>query len=340
MSLEVYPSDYSTRYQIAHAISVQETIYYNAVGKMALVVPIDDYNAEALRVGSYVYDTERDETYLLVNVKIDTNNNRITANGYTYNFRLNQRIIATAYTMTNIESGAYAVINANLRNMGRLSTATATGLTEATEAILYGGQLLDTLIPILNEAGLGHKVVFDPATLSYTFKVYKGADRTTGIHAVVFSEEQGTCSALTINDDDSTFKNVAYIKYALSDETEPVEIVGTATGDDRREIWLDTGITQSSEETVAECKSRAKYEAKTQLAKYLHRMTFNVDVDASEIGTAYNIGDVVSCSSARFGISFNARITGIKFTLDTSGESTQLVLGDPILTVLGGGLLG
>lgn len=340
MSLEVYPADYSTRYQVAHAISVSETIYYNAVGKLSLVVPIDDYNAAMLRVGSFVYDTERDETFVLVNVKIDTSNNRITANGYTYNFRLNQRVIATAYTMTNIETGAYAVVNANLRDMERISTATATGLTEATETLLYGGQLLDTLIPIFNEAGLGHKLVFDPATLSYTFKVYKGADRTEGIHAVVFSEEQGSCSSLTITDDDSTFYNVAYIKYALADETEPVEVVGTATGDERRELWLDTGITQSESETVSETTSRARYEAKTQLAKYLHRMTFTVDVDDSEIGADYNIGDVVSCSSVRFGVSFNARITGIKFTLDTNGESTALILGDPILTVLGGGLLG
>lgn len=85
------------------------------------------------------------------------------------------------------------------------------GLTERTDNIFYGGQLLDEVMPFLSEAGLGNKMVWNPDALAHTFRVYKGRDLTQGIHAVVFSEEQGTAQDLIINDDDSTLKNYAYV---------------------------------------------------------------------------------------------------------------------------------
>jgi hypothetical protein len=39
--------------------------------------------------------------------------------------------------------------------------------------------------------------------------------------------------------------------------------------------------------------------------------------------------------SIRFGVSFHARITGVKYKMDATGEKTEIILGDPILTALG-----
>ena len=44
MSLEIYTKGYSNRKEIAHAISVQMTWYYNAIGKLTIVADADDYN--------------------------------------------------------------------------------------------------------------------------------------------------------------------------------------------------------------------------------------------------------------------------------------------------------
>lgn len=335
MSLEIYPSDFSTRYELRHAISVQMSVYYNDIGKLTIVLPVSDYNITALKVGNMLYDTERSETFIIVNTKCDTDENRITANGYTANWILNKRCIASEYHLTTLESGVYAIINDNLRNMTRLSTAAATGLTEETDAILYGGQILDEILPYLEEAGLGNKMIWDSDNLSWTFKVYKGTDLTSGIHAVVFSEEQGTAQELVINDDDSTLKNFAYVTGTLSDETEFAEEVGTATGDTRREVWLDSSINQEDGETEAECKARAVAYATMELGKRIRRQSFSVSIDSEEFGVAYNLGDIVSCVSVRFGVSFNARITGVKYRMDSNSTTTEIILGDPILTALG-----
>jgi hypothetical protein len=233
-----------------------------------------------------------------------------------------------------LESGVYDIVNVNMRDMTRLSTAPVEGLTERTNTILHGGQILDEIKPFLEEAQLGNKMIWNPDTLSHTFKIYKGANLTEGIHAVVFSDEQGTAKDLVINDDDSTFKNFAYVKGILKDGTEFVETVGTATGDDRREIWFDTSVSQEADESVEDCKARAVAYATMELGKRIHRQSFSVAIDASELGVMYNLGDIVSCVSIRFGVSFNARITGVKYTLDNRKTKTEIILGEPQLTVI------
>lgn len=335
MSLEIYPSDFSTRYELTHAVSVQMSVHYNDIGKLSIVAPVSDYNITALQVGNMLFDTERNVTYFIVNTKHDTEQNRITANGYTANWLLNKRCIASENHLTTLESGVYALVNANLRNMSRIAAAAATGLTEATDAILHGGQLLDEIMPYLEEAGLGQKMVWNAETLSHTFQIYKGADLTAGIHAVVFSEEHGTARELVINDDDSTLKNFAYAAGTLKNDVAFVEEVGTATGDTRREVWFDTNVRQEDEESADDCKARARAYATMELGKRIRRKSFSVAIDSADLGVAYNLGDIVSCVSVRFGVSFNARITGAKYKMDANSTSTEIILGDPILTALG-----
>lgn len=345
MSIEVYPADFSTRHEITHAISIQMSRYYNDIGKIQLVVAVNDYNINALQKGNIVFDTERNVTYRLVNVKKDTVQNRITVNGYTTEYFLNKRTVASKKQITTIETGVYSIINDNMRDLTRISTAAVKGYTETwqpddpdteeNESEVYGGQVLDVITPILEYGEMGRRMNWNPSDLEWEFEIYKGNDLTSGIHAIVFSEEQGTCSQLVINEDDSTFKNFAYCLYTLSDDTEQVITVGDATGDARNEIWFSTGVRQEDEETAQKTKERAISYGQLELGKYLNRQSFSVVVDASELGILYDIGDIVSCSSVRFGVQFNARITGVTYTMDARGERTSVQLGDPILTALG-----
>lgn len=344
MSLECYPADFSTRYEITHAISIQMSMFYNDMGKIQLVVAANDYNINALKKNAILFDTKRGFTYILVNVKCDTTQNRITANGYTTEYFLNKRAVTVKRQITTIETGVYGVINDNLRSLPKISTAAVKGLpekwqpndpdTEENESEVYGGQVLDVITPILEYGELGRRMNWDPSSLEWEFEIYKGNDLTSGIHAIVFAEEQGTCSDLVINEDVSTFKNFAYVPYKNGD-VEYVATVGTATAGERFEVWLNSSISKEDGETMQKCKERAISYGQLELGKRISRQSFNVVVDASELGTLYDIGDIVSCSSNRFSVRFNARITGVTYTLDVNGEKTSVQLGDPILTALG-----
>lgn len=345
MSLEVYPSDFSTRHEITHAISITQSIYYNDIGKMQLVVAAGDYNINALKKGSIIFDTSHNTTYRIVDIKKDTVTNRITAHAYTCDYLLNKRVVAAKKQITVIETGVYGIINDNMRGLTRISTAAVKGLTEKwqpddpdtedNESQVYGGQVMDVITPILEYGNLGRRMNWNPSTLSWEFEVYKGQDLTSGIHAIVFAEEQGMCTNLVINEDDSTFKNYAYCNYTRSDDTVLTVQIGSASGDARYELWLETGIRQEDGESNQKVKERAISFGQLELKKWISRQSFSVVIDASELGVLYNIGDIVACSSVRFGVQFNARITGVSYKLDANGEQTSVQLGDPILTALG-----
>ena len=344
MSMEIYPADLSTRHELTHAISIQMSRYYNDVGKIQIMVAANDYNINAIQKNSIVYDTVRGTTYLIVDVKFDTITNRISANGYTTDYLLNKRVIAAKKQITVIETGVYGIINDNLRGLS-ISTAAVKGLTETwqpddpntedNESQVYGGQILNEITEILEYGELGRKMNWDPSNLTLEFEVYKGTDRTTGIHAIVFAEEQGTCTNLVINEDVSTFKNVAYGTYKLSNGNTGIVTVGTATDDNRFELWCSTNVTQDDGEKTQKTKERAISYCQLELGKYINRQSFSVVVDASELGVLYDVGDIVSCSSVRFGVQFSARITGVEYKMDINGEQTSIQLGDPILTALG-----
>ena len=333
----IYNKELTNFHEISHALSIQMEEYYNAIGKAIITLPMDDYNISAVENGGIIYDTVRDMSFVIRNHKYDTSRTTITTNAYTCNRLLNKRAIIQKNTITNIETGVRSVINENLRGLPNIELGELNGFTDATETILYGGQILDEIMPILETAKIGNRMRWDPDRRVHIFELYKGRDLTEGIHAVVFSEEYKTAKDLVIANDDSVFKNVIYVPGTLKDddETEIVVEVGTATGDERFEKWLDRSFRQDKEETETQFRERLKQIGLEEMAKLVSRNTFSVSIDTKEYGTTYKLGDVVSCVSQRFGVELKSRITSVKYTLDISGEKINLILGEPILTALG-----
>ena len=335
MSIIAYNAALTNFHEITHAIGLQMTWHYNDIGKISLTVSADDYNIHALEQNGMIYDVDRDVAYTIQNIKYDTANNRIDVNGYTVNWLLNKRAVTTKRTISNVEDLVRQVVTDNLRSLPNVMLGTDQGLSGATDAVLYGGELLDVIIPVLDRVEYGHRLRWDHNTGKLYFEVYQGNDLTSGIHAVTFSEEQGTAAELIITDDNSTFKNYFYLPCKLTNETEIVVTYGSATGGNRYEHWIDSGQVQSSDETETEFRQRMVWECQAEAAQRLRRQTFSVKIDADDLGYAYDLGDKIACASARFGIQFLARITGVKFTLDNSGPETLLILGEPQLTALG-----
>lgn len=341
MSLIVYSDDFVNHYDISHSISVQMSKYYNDVGKFTLVVPINDYNIEAIKNDRILYDTKKKIAYIVKNVKIDTKQNWITANGYTTNHILNSRVFPILYhVMNNVESDVYYSVTNTLqseggaRNIPRLSVAPAKGLTESGYAEFGRAPVLESIMPVLSDAEMGHDMKWNHRTKEHIFEIYKGADLTTGIHAVVFSDEWGTARDLVINDDVSTFKNVAYVRAKYGDDYRNL-CVGTATGGDRYEAFFDISLSQEENETEDQFRKRMETHGAMELGKLVRRQSFSVTIDPAELGVLYNIGDLVSCVSKRFGVRFNARITGMMYKKDANSETTEVVLGEPKLTAIG-----
>lgn len=347
MSFEAYKADLSNRYEISHAISVQATAHYNGIGKVTLYLPADDYNINAIDRGGILYDTERGYTWTLQDVVYDTVDNIIIAHGYTCNWLLDKRCITTKRTVTDPAADVYATVSENLRGLPGVlvsgAAVVADAAAEAEKAVLYGGQLMEECIKVLDTTELGHRMVWDDATRTHTFEIYQGRDLTAGIHAVVFSELQGTATNLVMTLDDSTFKNYFYIpcknKGSTGTEADFVFEYGAEESTDRREHWRHAIESQNTDETEAEFKQRLKWLCIEEEESRLRRQSFEVLIDPAEFGVMYDLGDKVICVSERLGVTFESRITGISYTLDATGEETKIELGEPKLTAIGEAML-
>ena len=273
----VYNKNLTNFKEINHALSIQMEEHYNAIGKAIITLPIDDYNISAVENGGIIYDTVRDMSFVIRNHKYDTSRNTITVNAYTCNRILNKRAIIQKNTITNVEDGVRSVISENLRGLQNVELGESNGFADATETILYGGQILDEIIPILETAKIGNRMRWDADRRVHVFELYKGRDLTEGIHSVVFSEEYKTAKDLVIANDDSVFKNVVYVPGTLKDssETEIIVEVGTATGGERFEKWIGRSYKQDSEETETQFRERLKQIGMEEMAKLISRHTFS-----------------------------------------------------------------
>lgn len=335
MRLELFTPDLSNRHEITHAISCEFSYYYNDIGKFTVVLPMDDYNLSIAQQNSILYIVERSLAYEVVEVVVDCDNNEITLNGYSLNNRLERRVVASAATIVNVEADVYKAVSANLRGLA-IKLSDKKGLTEAIDATgIYGDSLLSAIEPVLSDVGLGQRAKFDYRTKSITWEIYKGKDRTVGLDAVSFVQERGTAPGLIVDKDQSIYKNVCYCKAKRRDETEFVVQAGQADGNERRELWAEfSGDGQGENESNAAFETRVRNYAALQLGSHRDRIGFETDIDGDELGTAYNVGDLVWCVSLRLGIKYKARITGASFAQDANSQSIKITIGEPTLTVL------
>lgn len=324
-----------TGYHEIRANSYQTEEWFNDIGKFTLVVPPTKYNIQHLVKGAILFRTKINQAMVVTRISPDTSQDRITINGYTTNWLLNKRTIASPVAISTVESGIYDAISVNLRDLPDVETGSLQTLSEAHSAILYGGQLLDEFMPILDAVELGQRMQFDTSRRKHVFEIYKGTDLTSGSKAVIFSDEQGTARDLKIEDDESLFKNVIYVLGTLTDGTTIVRTVGTATGADRYEYWHDSRLKQESDESLTDFQARLDASGAAEAAKRVRSVGFSVWVDPGEYGVKYRMGDRVRCVSNRFGMQFTAIISGVKRTIQAQNETVSIVLGEPEITMIG-----
>lgn len=334
MRIEIFSPNLSNRHEVTHATSVQFSELYNGIGKITVVLPMDDYNISIAEKGAILYIVDRNLAYEVSEVLSDNDANTITMNGFSLNNRLNRRVVASEKKVVNVEQDVYNLVKENLRGLS-VELSPIKGLEDfIAETSIFGENVLNAVIPVLSEAGLGNRALFDYRSKKITWEIFKGADLTSGLHAVNFVSERGTAPGLVIDQDESEYKNVCYCKAQYKDGTEFVATAGTETGNNRREMWADFfGEGQKEKESNSEFETRVKQYAALQLGSHRDRLGFNVNANGSELGTAYNVGDLVWCVSMRHGLKFKTRITEAIYTHDINGQSISLVVGDPILTV-------
>jgi hypothetical protein len=188
----------------------------------------------------------------------------------------------------------------------------------------------------------------------HIFSVYRGLDRTWRQHEnspVIFSEEMKNLSNLLVSTDNSVFYNTAYVAVEDRAGNRRVITVYAGAGDDvdivpyspeRRELYLRANLTPERgrdgepDETIDDDSFTQKLIAfgKDELNKRLKLQTFTAEVDPKDWRVKYNLGDLVTCKSRRYGLQFDARITHFKEVTENNKTTVTITLGDPENTIL------
>lgn len=313
-------------------------------GRFEFFSPIMPQTTELLQINNLIW-TGGDYGYIIESIRSSVTSSGALmyhVTGRSLAKLLTQRIIFGTYTATNKRASTimYEMVNRTMinptdsrRKIPNLSNATDKQLGDLITMQKTGGLVYDHIDKLAREQELGYRIKIDPNNNKLLFEVYKGIDRTINQTSVIPLE--------FASDLDDILESEHYI--SISDLKNFVLVAGegdggnrtttttgdsSATGFDRKEMYVDARDLQSEssdEDGNETILSPADY-LKTLLQRAHERLAQASVVETVEasiriygdtlykFGIDYNIGDTITITDKRIGISMSAAITGMEET--------------------------
>lgn len=213
---------------------------------------------------------------------------------------------------------------------------------ELGDSISYqkqGGSVLTEIINLCEANALGFQLKFLPREKQFVFKIKQGTNHSidqTENEPVLFSSELDDILESDYQINQSDLKNTAYVAGEDSGESRKMVSVGTSTGLNRREIFVDARDLQSKTEnsTIPEAEYVFMlYErGKTKLAEYPEVESFSATVRTFgtvgyTYGTDFTLGDTITVYDSQLKVKTDAIVNSVIRSFDEDGEHLELVLG-------------
>ena len=246
-----------------------------------------------------------------------------------------RRVVANQTNLSGtVEECVRSLITQNIispsdpsREISNFILGTDGSLTAASMTMqITGDNLADAVAEICTTYGYGWDVFIKGSNL--VFYIYEGKDRSfdqsTNPH-VVFSNEYDNLLSSDYKEDRSEYANVAVVAGEGEGIARKKTTVGTATGINRFEIWVDQRDTSSNEGEITEAEyqellEQAGIEALAETG-ITTEFTGEVLPDVNFVlGADYYLGDIVQIESD-YGMSKAARITEIIESEDENGST-------------------
>lgn len=237
------------------------TSRYSKAGDFEIYLPATPDNLSIFQKRYYVIRDDRPELIgIIEKIKISTSANGgdfLTISGRDGAAILWRRIIWLQTTFSgSVEdvirrmiAGAFISPEDSDRQVDNLSLDTPIGGTDKIQIQFTGDNVGDSIAKLCQEHELGFKVLFDRSTALFTFSLYRGTDRSNDqddVPRVVFSEEFDNLLKSDYTDDGSGYKNVARIAGEGQGLERVKTDVGTATGLDRYEVFVNASQTTNN----------------------------------------------------------------------------------------------
>ena len=315
---------------------------YNAMDDFELYVPVTAEALEILQINYFVFsDSQPDKFYIIDNVKIETdaeNADYITVTGkgtekYIYNriaWGLNQlsgsmaqcieKLIKDNLTAPSDERRKNSLVKIGNLYSGNYMTKQTTG-----------GNLLEEVQEILDKDEAGFKMTYDGN--AFVFSTFKGKDRSYDQDSnmpILFSPDFDNLLSTEYQKNAENFANVALVAGEGEGIDRKMATVGTASGRERIEVYVDarqlSSNTEGEELTEEEYLTVLQENGKEALAEMKISESFEAEVVPGvsyEFKKDYFVGDIVTIIN-EYGMQLNSRIVKAVEAWDENGYNLVL----------------
>lgn len=338
MELRIYDLDLKRKGIVENFSSLLWIRKFYEPGEFQLQAPMTDFNINFLKEGRIISKDNSKESGIIESLEYDdSKSNKIIAKGRFLSSILDRRLIQSTYSF----NGKVEVAMRNLINYVNVLPLFVLGnLNDFEDTVTFQATMKNLLTieeKLSKSSNIGFRVRADITNKQLIFETYKGLDRTTSQKTnkqVIFSEDFGN-----LYDTDYTFNSQLEKTYAVvggeGDGSSRTYVrVGNGEGFKLKELFVDAKDLRSedfgSTSEYLEALKQKGYEALNSNAladsfefKTMPNGQFNYLED-------YDLGDIVTISKKKWGITEDKRITSIQETYEKGGFTVDLTLGDAL----------
>lgn len=304
--------------------------YYD-VGALDIEIEATEETVEVFQRGNYITRNDDTSIYRIEAIELNTDvdeGDYLIVGAYDCKKILAQRIIwSTVIFSGTVEDYIRKLITDNLispsdtdRAISGFILGDKRGYTETIEQQTTYDNLCEKIISICKTYEYGWSVDFVNKNLY--INIYKGEEK-----GVRFSPQFENIADTKYKVDYSNYKNVALVGGDGEGKDRKLKTVGTATGLERCEMFVDAkSISSNTEEYTEETYYNAlENEGKEKIAETAVSAEFEGSIDwlnTYAYKEDYNLGDVVTIDNG-YGVSIKARIIEIIETWDNEGYALE-----------------
>lgn len=343
----IYDPDFKRMGAIEKITTMRWTRRWHTAGAFELEMPYDKTVFNELKCENLIRHGNEAGIIEYVRLSTDESGENIVCGGrFLLGYAARRLVLGTVSIAAPAETVMTQLVTDSMTGGGRafagLTVAATQGRGTAMDYQATNANLLAEIESISMLSGLG--VTIDTDGSGMIFKVLQGVDRTAEQNTnprAIFSAEFENVLAQEYDIDTGDSGTVAIV---ATDKDSIVETVGTATGRLRREIYVAASGLDKDENGNAlnEAQKRVlmQQQGKTALANAPISESFTAEVNPYgnlKYKTHYDLGDIITVSSKRWGVQVDARITEITEVYGADGETLELTLGyqESIKKILG-----
>lgn len=313
------------------------TRYYTA-GDFELYAPATTELFNAIQENYYIVrDDDLTQAMIVKNIEVKTdieNGNYLIITGQSLKSILNRRIIWTQTVLNgNVETCARQLVTDNAisptnsdRAIANLVLGDTIGLTDTLQAQYTGDNLGETLSAICQTYKCGYDVLLDLPNKQFKFVLINGQNRTydqTTNPRVIFSNEFENLLTTDYKYNSDNYKNVALVAGEGEGLERKTASIGTASGLDRYELYVDARDVSSNNGEIGETEynNLLTERGAQKLSEHIATESIEGEIEPNYtyvLNRDYFLGDVVEVMN-EYGVTMQPRIIEVIECTDETG---------------------